>query len=40
MDALSLNTIYRSGTRTGNVGIPGTGLSYRESLDNQATHEE
>lgn len=25
---------------TGNVGIPGTGLSYRESLDNQATPEE
>ena len=25
---------------TGNVGIPGTGLSYRESLDNQAPPEE
>ena len=25
---------------TGNVGIPGTGLSYRESLDSQATPEE
>ena len=25
---------------TGNVGIPGTGLSYRESLDNQARPEE
>lgn len=25
---------------TGNVGIPGTGLSYRESLDNHATSDE
>lgn len=25
---------------TGNVGIPGTGLSYRESLDNPAAPEE
>lgn len=25
---------------TGNVGMPGTGLSYSESLDNQAPPEE
>lgn len=31
---------FRGDKVTGNVGIPGTGLSYRESLDNQATPEE
>jgi hypothetical protein len=31
---------FRGDKVTGNVGIPGTGLSYRESLDNQATPYE
>jgi len=31
---------FRGDKVTGNVGIPGTGVSYRESLDNQATPEE
>lgn len=30
---------FRGDKVTGNVGMPGTGVSYRESLDNPATPE-
>jgi len=31
---------FRGDKVTGNVGVPGTGLSYRETLNNQTASEE